>query len=456
MEWVIVQEDLMKLKLKTKISLTFLSILLLITLTFGILIYQIFLHFFQMYLADEQEIYFQQIITDISSLTKKNNALISNEDLNIYANGEHLKLIISDLENNTVAEYNGLDEDESPDIVSVYKIIDSNRRHLGYISISYDDHDYAYTEAYYEFSERASFALVMLFIAFTIIIIAVSMIISRAITGPIAKISESTKHIYKRNYDVPLQKTNVIEIEELNENIKQLALKLKEQEYIRTQYASDISHELRTPITNLRLHLEAIQDGMIDIDDDAISVLIQNTSELEQITEKLKGTFQKDFSKERGKFINIDLSITINKIIDGLEPMIKAKNCTLIRSIENGINYKTDPQLISHIVTNLITNAVKAIDENGRIRIELNRVKNSLVLRVKDNGVGIPKSSLSHIFDRFYRVDNSRNRSSGGSGLGLAIVKNIVTELNGEITADSVENEGSTFTVFLPLIVHQE
>lgn len=229
-----------------------------------------------------------------------------------------------------------------------------------------------------------------------------------------------------------------------------LASSLRQQENARRSYAQDISHELRTPLTNMQLHVEAMKDGIIPSDEKNWEQIEANIAQLTLLVERLKNTFREASLVAAEEIRFIDCSALTERVVDSFEPRIAQKNGVFVRAIDPAISLQTDERLYSQILSNLLSNAIKAINPEGQIRVALNSDRKYVVLTVTDNGIGIPSKDLAHLFDRFYRVDSSRNRSAGGQGLGLAITRNIVQQLGGHIEVTSKVGKGTTFRVRLP------
>ncbi|MDU2830297.1 MAG: HAMP domain-containing sensor histidine kinase, partial [Anaerococcus sp.] len=236
----------------------------------------------------------------------------------------------------------------------------------------------------------------------------------------------------------------------LQNNIIYLSRNLKNQKYVRKQYAQDISHELRTPITNLQLYIEAIKDGVIDVDDQTLSSLLEEIHRLEGLVVNLNKSFNDNSEYLKINKNEFDLSKHIKLILETIKPRLNKLDISLIEEINDGIMINSDKDKISQVVQNLISNAIKAIKDDGLIRVSLHEDKNNIYIDVKDNGVGITDEKKEIIFERFYRIDDARNTKINGHGLGLSISKNFVESLGGRIKLKSKPGKGSTFSVIFP------
>ncbi len=229
---------------------------------------------------------------------------------------------------------------------------------------------------------------------------------------------------------------------------------IKRVEQIRKDFVANVSHELRTPLTALIGSIEALLDGAYQNADECRKFLeimdkqLRNTQNL--VTDMLALAAVEDtrtpFRRE-----NIELKELISDILIVFEPLAHKKNQTL-RIIVPGptVILSVDPRQLSDAISNLLDNAIKYTDEDGRIELICEMKGSGVQITVKDNGTGIPKDQLSRIFERFYRIDKSRSKEMGGTGLGLAIAKHAVENHGGTIKVESKLGQGTEFTIFLP------
>jgi len=217
------------------------------------------------------------------------------------------------------------------------------------------------------------------------------------------------------------------------------------------RFIADASHELRTPITALKTSLQV---GMRDkgINKRSKQVLdsgLEDVNRLQALSDDLL-TLSKYHEGILGKQTKFDTSKVIKGVIRKMKPLINEKELTINLSLDKQAMF-TDRDSIEQLITILLDNAIKYSKKNGEINIQTNETKNGHVVRIQDNGIGISKKDLPHIFDRFYQASNSRTKSGkNGHGLGLSLAKKIVELHSGTISVKSKINKGSTFTVKLP------
>ncbi len=213
-----------------------------------------------------------------------------------------------------------------------------------------------------------------------------------------------------------------------------------------------VSHELRTPLTAIKGFAETLAGEVEEKNRSHVLPILRNTDRLIRIVENLlvlSELEEKGIHLERE---DVDLRMLVENILKIFEPRVREKNLGLRFEADGDLpSVQGDSFRIEQMVINLVDNAVKYTDK-GEVRVSLKKRLNSLVLEVRDTGIGIPGESQARIFERFYVVDRSRSRKLGGAGLGLSIVKHIVDLHGGTIRVESKIGQGSTFTVILPLI----
>lgn len=234
----------------------------------------------------------------------------------------------------------------------------------------------------------------------------------------------------------------------------------------RKQFVSNVSHELRTPLTSVHSYIEALQDGawkdetiapkFLKVTQDETDRMIRMINDLLTLSRMDSGTQKID--KEL-----VNIKELFNYILDRFNMIINSDGTTEANPNKPDKDYRierhftksdlwveVDTDRFTQVIDNLMNNAIKYSPDGGVIVCSLYKTKNNVILSVRDQGLGIPRSSIPHIFDRFYRVDKARSRAQGGTGLGLAISKEVIQALGGRIWVESTENRGSTFYISLP------
>lgn len=263
------------------------------------------------------------------------------------------------------------------------------------------------------------------------------------------KVSPSQKH---KEMDI---RSNVIddvekEVEEWANTQKKEIDKYKSWAEYRRKFVGDISHELKTPIFNIQGYLHTLLDGGLHDEKVNVSFLqkaAKNVERLHTIVEDLEAISRLESGELILELQSFDIRELTEEVFEDLEIKAAAKNVKL--SLKEGAsqNYrvKADRESIRQVLMNLVNNSLKYGNEDGVTKVGFYDMDKNILVEVADNGIGISKKHLIHVFDRFYRVDKSRSRAQGGSGLGLAIVKHIIEAHKQSINVRSTPNLGSTF-----------
>lgn len=230
---------------------------------------------------------------------------------------------------------------------------------------------------------------------------------------------------------------------------------IKKLEQIRSEFVSNVTHELKTPLTSIKGFVDTLKNGAIEDFDIAKHFLDIIDIEAERLYKLIQEILTLSEIETRDKDINmaeIQIDILINSVKKILQPLADKKGIKLEFVVESGmINLFCNKDRIIQLLINLIENSIK-YTEQGCVKAEFKNNSNILVITIEDTGIGIPEQSIPRIFERFYRVDKGRSRKAGGTGLGLSIVKHIVILYNGKIEVQSKLGEGSIFKVNLPIL----
>jgi two-component system sensor histidine kinase BaeS len=279
----------------------------------------------------------------------------------------------------------------------------------------------------------------------------VSILLSKQISSPLTKITDTANSI--RNGDLKVRSeviSNTTEINDLNASINFLAETLQKQELLRKRLTSDMAHELRTPLTNLKSHLEALLDKVWEPTDKMLTNFYEEIERLIKLVEGLNDIAkleQTNLNLNKSKF---NLSLELEKVITSFEPLFANSNSKIISNLVSNVEVFMDKDKFTQVMYNLLSNSLKYLNENREVLVTLKNEKNTIIMEIVDNGIGIPEKDLPFIFERFYRTDESRNKNTGGSGIGLTIVKSIVEAHKGTIYVKSTLGKGSTFILTLP------
>lgn len=224
---------------------------------------------------------------------------------------------------------------------------------------------------------------------------------------------------------------------------------------MRKEFVANVSHELKTPITTIKSYTETLLSNDIDkeITRKFLSVIDSESDRMARLVKDLLQLSNIDYKKANWKKDEMSIGKTLQDILSKLELVIMDKNHEILLDIaENIPNIVADKDGIEQVILNIISNAIKYTENNGKIIIKAYSIDPEVIIKIKDNGIGIPEKDQARIFERFYRVEKGRSRDMGGTGLGLSIAKEIVEAHNGEIHLDSNIATGTEITIKLPLV----
>lgn len=241
----------------------------------------------------------------------------------------------------------------------------------------------------------------------------------------------------------------------------------QKEERERKEFVSNVSHELRTPLTSVKSYVEALSDGAINDPELAprfLGVVSDETERMIRMINDLLSLSRMDSGTAKLNLEYVNINELFNYILNRFDMIIKneaadpsQKKYTIVRYFtKKDLWVEIDTDKFTQVVDNIMNNAVKYSPDGGVITAHLLETHNHVILSISDQGLGIPRKDLGHIFNRFFRVDKARSRKQGGTGLGLAISKEVVNLLGGQIWVDSVEGKGSTFYISLPYVPYEE
>lgn len=275
---------------------------------------------------------------------------------------------------------------------------------------------------------------------------------AKRLSSPISKVIKSAQSIEKGYFsDRILNSSNTTEINQLTTTINNLAETMEKQEALRKRLTGDLAHELRTPLATLQSHMEAMIDGIWQPETER---LISCHDEIVRIS-KLVGNLEVLARYESENLIlnkdYFDVTEHIKSLMQNFQRDFLDKDIEIIIS-GNKEEIYADKDKISQVLVNLLSNAQKYTPQGGKVKVNVKGSDDITEININDNGPGIPEEDLPYIFERFYRADKSRNRITGGSGIGLTIAKAIIVAHKGTIEVHSSAGHGTEFIISLPKI----
>ncbi|WP_434577294.1 HAMP domain-containing sensor histidine kinase [Thermoanaerobacterium thermosaccharolyticum] len=449
-------KKMLRNNIRTKTAISFISIALLSIVVFSITINILIINNFGIYLKQSSDNEFNNIASSIAEVYKETgdwNETGNRIAHNLMMSGYGIK--VRDLKGNTVIKISSMFtmmgiENSGKTTTKTLPIM-VNGRKAAYVDITYSG-TMPMNKLDYKFLYDMNKYIAIITIVTIIIVLIISIYISKYLTKPILNIAHVASKLENGNYDVRVKEIpREEELLTLTAAINHLGASLKNQGMLRAQMTQNIAHELRTPLSTLKSHLEAIIDGVWEPSKERMVSLYEEVVRLSNLINDIELLNKIEIDNLKINKVRFNLSDLIKSLLINYESIFINKNQHLEKNIEDGISIFADKDKISEVVINLLANANKYTGEGGNIKVKLYKEGKYAVLSVSDDGIGIPKEDLPFIYERFYRSEKSRNREYGGSGLGLSITKAIIKAHNGTINAESILNEGTKFTVKLPL-----
>lgn len=271
-----------------------------------------------------------------------------------------------------------------------------------------------------------------------------SLFFARRLTGPIRSLTDAAVAIGAGDLGRRVLRASSDEIGILSESFNKMAQTLEKQEVLRKKLTANIAHELRTPITAMRGELEGMMDGYIPMDSEHVQSLYAEIGRLRKMIEAMEELARAEASGLSLQRVTFSLRPYLMNIAERFTGLFGEKGVSLTVICPENLSLYADPERLSQVLLNLLSNALKATGVGGQVTVRASDLPAGLAIEVSDTGKGIRAEDLPHIFERFYRA------SEGGLGLGLTIVKELVEAHGGSITCRSEYGKGSTFSITLP------
>ena len=303
----------------------------------------------------------------------------------------------------------------------------------------------------YEILSRKS-AIVETLIFF--LLIAIALIGANLLVIPFDRVTRAISQVKEGFDDEPITVNDYTETEHILDAFNQLLKRMKVIDDSRNEFVSNVSHELKTPITSMKVLAESLisqTDVPAELYREFLTDIAEEIEREDKIINDLLTLVKMDKSAALLNIGMVDINALTEIVLKRLRPIARRKDIELVLESTREVVAVADEVKISLILTNLIENAIKYNKEHGTVTVTVNADHQFFTIEVTDTGSGIPEDYIDHIFERFYRVDKSHSREIAGTGLGLAITKNAVMLHMGTINATSVPDEGTTFTVKIPL-----
>lgn len=306
--------------------------------------------------------------------------------------------------------------------------------------------------ALYDNIRTVTFSVILLF---AVIIIVISWILSGKLVKPMKKVVDSIRHIGSGDFSEKMEVQDNLEVENISDAVNFMLTAVQSMEDSRQEFVSNVSHELKTPITSIKVLAESLtmqEEVPVELYKEFMVDINQELERMNKIVNDLLSLVKLDKSAVQINIEEVNINEFLEGILKGINPIAAQRNIEIIFESVRPVSAQIDSVKLGMAISNIIENAVKYNFDNGWVKVTLNADHKFFYVRVSDSGVGIPEELQDHIFERFYRVDKARSRETGGNGLGLAITRNAVLLHRGSIKVHSVEKQGTTFAIRIPLI----
>ncbi|MEO7117783.1 MAG: ATP-binding protein [Candidatus Limnocylindrales bacterium] len=270
-----------------------------------------------------------------------------------------------------------------------------------------------------------------------------AMVLARRLTQPIADVGAAARRIAEGDYSIRVPREGGEELVSLADSFNQMAASLAEQERMRRDFIANAAHELRTPLTNLEGYLEGLRDGVITADASTYDSLLEEAERLVRLANSLDQLAEGDRSEREPIPVDTDLAGALASAVELVRPAFEGRRIAVTRSWPTPMPARADPDALAQVLANLLQNAMRYTDEGGSVDVRAERRAGGVLMTVTNTGEGIPREDLPRVFERFYRVEKSRDRATGGAGIGLAVVKQLVEAWGGRVGAESSAGETS-------------
>lgn len=285
-------------------------------------------------------------------------------------------------------------------------------------------------------------------------ILALAIILAKILIRPFDRVSGAISEVQEGYTNETISVPDYIETEHIVDAFNSVLQRMNALDETRQDFVANVSHELKTPITSMKVLADSLiaqEDVPVELYREFMVDIAEEIEREDKIINDLLALVKMDKSAASVNITSVDINALTELILRRLRPIAKKTDIELTLISKREIIAEVDEVKLSLILTNLIENAIKYNREQGRVNVILDADHQFFTVQVADTGIGIQEDSIQHIYERFYRVDKSHSREIGGTGLGLAITKGAVQLLRGSIKVESIQGEGSVFTVKIPL-----
>ena len=353
---------------------------------------------------------------------------------------------------NIIEAMNGSDEEiinEKNDYIQyIRKLDDSEGNDYGLIIVHIS------RDKINSMDETISVKLINVFLILIILCVVIACFISSFSVRDLRYMNNQMDIAQNGHLDEPIKQKGFLEFRGLIRNYNETIKKLSDIDNTRQEFVSNVSHELKTPITSMKVLADSLvqnEDADLKMYKDFMSDIVDEIDRESKIITDLLTLVKMDKKSSTMNIEEININQLLEVILKRVSPIANQRNIEITYESYREVLAEVDEVKLSLALSNIIENAVKYNVDNGWVKVTLNADHRFFYVKVADSGVGIPDDCKTHVFERFYRVDKARSRDTGGTGLGLAITKNVISMHNGTIKLYSESGEGTTFTIKIPI-----
>lgn len=351
--------------------------------------------------------------------------------------------VIKSFHGETVSKYN-----DNQEYIEIAMPLKSDKEVIGTLLVSFSTADIE------EALSEVQYKVGIVDLIIMVIIITGALFIAKLMVKPFVELQQSIEDISDGYLDKKIQVRGYTETVQIGEAFNQMLAQIKKVDDSRQEFVSNVSHELKTPMTSIKVLADSLimqEDVPAELYREFMSDIVEEIDRENEIISDLLTLVKMDKKSTDLNITEVNINEMVELILKRLRPIAAKKNIELVIESFRPIVAQVDEVKLTSAITNLVENAIKYNVLDGWVHVSLNADHKYFYVKVEDSGIGIPDDSQEMIFDRFYRVDKTRARETGGTGLGLAITKNIILMHRGAVKVYSKENEGTTFTVRIPL-----
>lgn len=303
------------------------------------------------------------------------------------------------------------------------------------------------------FLNRINQTLILSAIGALFVALLLGIFLARTLTRPLRELTAATRAVADGDLGLTVPVRSKDELGELTASFNRMSEELDRSTNIRRQMTADIAHELRTPISIILGHADAVHDRVLPPTQETFDIIRDEACRLERMVEDLRTLSMADAGELTLTRRPIPPHTLLEEVSAAYHPLALERGVEVLREIAPDLpEVYVDPDRMAQVLGNLLSNALRYTLKGGSVTLAASLLEHEVEIRIQDTGPGIGAEDIQHIFDRFYRADKSRQRDSGGSGLGLAIAKSIVENHGGRIWAESSDDSGTTFVLTLPKV----